>query len=98
MTIAIELTRDGRVIDGYETWWDEVESVLGQSSLDLPVLRRIDPYGDVRIQGDDLARMARELEALIPTSVPREVIDRITALCVEAQRDIGNSYLLFRGD
>jgi hypothetical protein len=97
MAIVIELVSGNVVLDGYETWWDDVEAAIAKTPLDYPVLSTVDPYGAVEIRGDDLTRMARELDALIPTSVPRTVVDGIAGLCARA-RTIDDARLIFRGD
>lgn len=97
MALVIELVSAGKVIDGYETGWNKVDLAIERSSLSFPVLERVDPYGIVRIDGEDLGRMAEELGAL-PAPAPRKLVDRLTDLCLRAQREGDDAYLLFSGD
>ena len=84
MALRLELWARGRIIDGAEIWWDDVELALsGDAGEALPTLRRVDPYGDTLFgvsELDELAREARQLRVQASASA-RPLLDRLVDLC-----------------
>jgi hypothetical protein len=98
MALVIELIENAIVVDGVEAWWDDVERAIHAEPTRFPTLRRIDPYGDVVVSGDDLTRLSSELDALLPVpSIEHGLITRLRALTARAVENTG-AQLRSRGD
>lgn len=99
MAVSIELWVDGRLTDGAEQWWDDVEIAVDASRLDLPLLDSINPYGELRLHPPMIRDLAREIEALLP-SAPEAIkpfLRKLAGLCEQGSKHNG-SELRFVGD
>ncbi|WP_432880552.1 hypothetical protein ACQPYH_35475 [Kribbella sp. CA-245084] len=100
MTIRIELWVDGRLVDGAEEWWDYIEaSVPDGEEVGFPLLRRVDPYGDVLFERDELGALAAEVRRLLPRALEqaRLSLEKLADLCDKGS--LGSaSELRFIGD
>ncbi|MEV4260227.1 hypothetical protein [Kribbella sp. NPDC049584] len=100
MAIRIELWVDGRLVDGAEEWWDDIEASLDdEDGGGFPMLRRVDPYGDVVFEKEELGALAGEVRHLIPR-VPVRVgtfLEKLAGLCDEGGTGT-SSRLRFLGD
>ena len=101
MAIRIELWVDGRLVDGAEEWWDDIEASLldDEDSGGFPMLRRVDPYRDVVFEKEELGALAAEVRLLIPR-VPVRVgafLEKLAGLCDEGGMGT-SSRLCFLGD
>lgn len=100
MAVRIELWTNGRIADGVDEWWDDMESWLPDDTPSrYPLLDLVDPYGDVVLHRDELAALRTELEAFMgqaPESL-RQFITKLIALC-ETGLVATDSELRFLGD
>jgi hypothetical protein len=98
MAISIELCVNGVVVDGFEVWWDEMDSALDGVTDDYPLLERVDAYGDVEFTPSELGDLEREIRRMTrDQAAPRELLERVGKL-VTAARSADRSVLRFRGD
>jgi hypothetical protein len=99
MSILIELKVNGVTVDGAEAWWDDVETAMRGRRDEFPALSQIDPYGDMELCGDQLTKLALELErlALDPRTADISLLQKIASLCERAAAEPG-SILTFTGD
>lgn len=99
MAVSVELWAQGRLVDGFEQWWDDVEAALQVSGLELPVLRNVDPYDEVQLPRTQLGDLIDECRQLSLTSPPNvsKILLKIAQLSDEALRH-PDSALWFNGD
>lgn len=60
MALRIELWESGRLVDGVEQWWDDVERDLDSADGDYPILTSVSPYGELRLATSRLPDLADE--------------------------------------
>lgn len=101
MAVVVELWVDGKLVDGTERWWDEVELWLANDALrlDYPLLASIDPYGGRIIPQQRLPDLLDEAQRAAH-SAPRNVATlarKIAALCDTGVR-AHEAELRFSGD
>ncbi|MFE9695204.1 hypothetical protein [Micromonospora sp. NPDC005806] len=59
----------------------DFDRVLGREDPSLPLLSRVDPYGDVQFMPSDMPQLLSEIERLLPSAAragapwPREAAD-----------------------
>lgn len=65
----------------------------------LPMLARVDPYGDVVLSGSEMEQLLDELHILMDRSSPPDVVvlGAVVALAERCRRELG-SELRFEGD
>lgn len=101
MAVTIELWVDGKLVDGTERWWDEVELWLARDNarLHYPLLASIDPYGDRVIPQQRLPDLMDEVEraALSAPSSVATLARKLAALC-DAGIRARSAELRFNGD
>jgi hypothetical protein len=85
MTIRIELWIDGRLVGGAEEWWDYIEASVpdGEGAVGFPLLQRVDPYGDVLFEREELGALAAEVRRLLPRALEqaRPSLEKLAELC-----------------
>jgi hypothetical protein len=101
MAVRIELWIDGRVVDGAEQWWDDIEAALAADDrkAEFPMLGRVDAYGDVLFEREELGALAADVRRFMshaPESV-RPFLERLTELCEAGDRGTA-AELRFLGD
>ncbi|UKJ64616.1 hypothetical protein H1Q78_04140 [Cellulosimicrobium cellulans] len=76
---------------------DVLARVLPRSGL--PMLARVDPYGDVVLSSSEMEQLLDELHVLVSRSARSDVVvlDRVVALAERCLRDPG-AELRFEGD
>ena len=101
MTVRIELWVDGQLVGGAEEWWDYIEASIpdGEEAVGFPLLRRVDPYGDVLFEREELGALAVEVRRLVPQALEqaRPSLEKLADLCDEG--NVGTAAeLRFIGD
>ncbi len=68
-------------------------------TIGLPMLARVDPYGDVVLSGSEMEQLLDELHILMDRSSPPDVVvlGAVVALAERCRRELG-SELRFEGD
>jgi hypothetical protein len=101
MAIRIELWIDGRLVGGAEQWWDDIKALLPDDAggAGFPLLGRVDPYGDVLFEQEEIGALAAEVRRFAPQAPEsaRTFLRKLAVLCDEgglAER----SELRFLGD
>jgi hypothetical protein len=101
MAVRVELWIDGRVVDGAEPWWDDIEGAFpaGEGEAGFPMLGRVDAYGDVLFEQEGLGPLAAEVRRFLPQAPEgvRPFLRKLTELCEEGGRGTG-AELRFLGD
>ncbi len=100
MALSIELWTGGQLTGGVEQWWDDVEAALPEDAdARFPLLKRVDPYGDVVIKGPELDALGRELRLLSATAPAgvQPFLLRLIGLC-SAGSSRRDAELRFVGD
>jgi hypothetical protein len=101
MAIRIELWIDNQLVDGAEQWWDDIEASLpeGEGEASCPMLDRVDPYGDVLLEPDEMRALAVEARRFL-TQAPERVrtfLEKLAELCDKGGLD-ERAELRFLGD
>ncbi len=101
MAVRIELWVDGRVVDGAEQWWDDIEAAFptDEGEAGFPMLGRVDGYGDVLFAREELGALAAEVRRFVPRA-PESVrlfLEKLIELCEEGDRG-ARAELRFLGD
>lgn len=102
MAITIELWADEQLVDGAESWWDDVERWLAStpgSEQTYPLLSQVDPYGFVTLRNEDIQSLKVELEQASLTAPAKvvEIVARLIELCQAAAAQ-SSAELRFVGD
>jgi hypothetical protein len=100
MAVTVELLLNGRVVDGVDEWWDDMEAALHGRESTSPLLSKVDPYGTVEFVGDELVALSSEIADLLPElrqAMARRLAERLAKLCESAITQDG-ARLRFRGD
>ncbi len=99
MALVIAKYVNGRPVDGFETWWDDVENALGKTTDELPLLRSIDPYIDLTLDTDGVLDLRAECEALLldTDGRGRHTLERLHSLTTTVLSS-SDSVLRFIGD
>jgi hypothetical protein len=85
IAISIELWVDGRLVDGAEQWWDDIERLLveDETRSQVPDVEACGPYGDVLFDVEGLAALAAEVRQLVPQAPAgvRTFLEKLAGLC-----------------
>lgn len=86
MSITVELWISGRIADGVEQWWDDIDLWLAESPerrVEYPLLASVDPYGEHTFPWNALPILrdeARRVAASAPPTIAR-FATKLATLC-----------------
>ncbi|MFF0264792.1 hypothetical protein [Kribbella sp. NPDC004536] len=101
MAVRIELWIEGRLVNGAEQWWDDIEASLPdvEWKARFPMLSRVDPYGVVSFERKEMDALGADVRRFLPQAPERvrPFLQRLADLCDEGR--LGKvSELRFLGD
>jgi hypothetical protein len=89
LAIRIELWVEGRLVGGAVQWWDDIETSLpDEVDAALPLLNRVDPYGDVTFESPEMSALGAEARCF-SAQAPERVwpfLEKLASLCDAARQ------------